>query len=676
MPPAGALLALLPSAVLHAVLVLGGLAWSPAVYNICRSHSLPLDCFGFVFRFGHHFAFNRWRYCRQAGSLCFVCSKLFVLPFIHFQPRSLPLLLVGKYIILTIRPGYSFAFCPTMERNYHHDALCHFVQMPVTYNMVQYLARESASVIHCDSSAVQGGGQQDAAAASIKGAGTLPPLPTLEEFICSLINRSHVETATLMTSLVYLARLRARLPPMARGMRCTPHRIFLATLIMAAKDVNDASPKNKHWARYTTVKGYPGFEFGVPEVNLMERQLLALLEWDVRVEEADLLDALDPFLAPIRERLVVLDIERGARVSELEARERAAKEREWAEQDQEKERKRCYEKECDSSANAGPVLEPLLAIVSPPLRPQSSQGDHCYYYCHTSPRYQPRARTSGASRRSTQSVSPPSVTELPLLGSSVSSRTTSSSSQSDQHAHRRGPYTRDASLVRSSRVSSWSPGMRADTDSPAMMSTAPTVDLDDATAGIYQDDYKYGGKGVHHMPYDCEYEAECGGRHDHGSGYAGDVSPAVRVADVDGDADALGSDDLEAEADTAVLVNCAAITTTTIAINNGKPSTKRQQRQLLNRKTIDGNGVPADPSGKTKSSLSLIDMASATLRPRAVPRVVEIPPSSNVSRKGKRSSMRAATGAAAGGSGGGAGSFIARWFGKGNAGVSEQAVVG
>lgn len=217
--------------------------------------------------------------------------------------------------------------------------------------------------------------------------------------------------------------------------------------------------------------------------------------------------------------------------------------------------------------------------------------------------------------------------------------------------------------------------MRADTDSPATMSTAPTVDLDDATAGIYQD-YKYGGKGVHHMPYDCECEAECGGRHDHGSGYAGDVSPAVRVADVDGDADALGSDDLEAEADTAVLVNCAAITTTTIAINNGKPSTKRQQRQLLNRKTIDGNGVPADSSGKTKSSLSLIDMASATLRPRAVPRVVEIPPSSNVSRKGKRLSMRAATGAAAGGSGGGAGSFIARWFGKGNAGVSEQAVVG
>ena len=103
-----------------------------------------------------------------------------------------------------------------------------------------------------------------------------------------------------MTSLVYLSRLQSRLPPVAKGMRCTVHRIFLASLILAAKSLNDSSPKNKHWARYTAVKGYEGFGFSLTEVNLMEKQLLNLLQWDLIVREDDLYTHLKPFLAPIR----------------------------------------------------------------------------------------------------------------------------------------------------------------------------------------------------------------------------------------------------------------------------------------------------------------------------------------------------------------------------------------
>jgi hypothetical protein len=125
-----------------------------------------------------------------------------------------------------------------------------------------------------------------------------------------------------MASLVYLGRLQERLPAVAKGMACTLHRIFLAALILAAKNLNDSSPKNKHWARYTTVRGYPQFGFSITEVNLMEKQMLFLLDWDLRIRNEDLYKSLDPFLTPIRQKLAVQERMRQQQV--LEMKQRAA----------------------------------------------------------------------------------------------------------------------------------------------------------------------------------------------------------------------------------------------------------------------------------------------------------------------------------------------------------------
>lgn len=187
---------------------------------------------------------------------------------------------------------------PSSEQN--QAALNYFVQLPVSRDMISYLANKASQVIRCEQTPEMNKHLPPTPPATPPQHAREPSLPSLEAFIISLVERSHVQVPTLMTSLVYLSRLKARLPPVAKGMRCTVHRIFLASLILAAKNLNDSSPKNKHWARYTAVRGYDNFGFSITEVNLMEKQLLFLLDWDLRINPEDLYYHLEPFLAPIR----------------------------------------------------------------------------------------------------------------------------------------------------------------------------------------------------------------------------------------------------------------------------------------------------------------------------------------------------------------------------------------
>ena len=182
-------------------------------------------------------------------------------------------------------------------------ALEHFIQLPVSPDMISYLASMASQVIRCEPSHLNMNLPPTPPTSPPQHTANLygePALPSLKEFITSLVERSHVQVSTLMSSLVYLSRLQSRLPPVAKGIPCTAHRISLASLILAAKNLNDSSPKNKQWASYSAVGGYENFGFSITEVNLMEKQLLYLLDWDLCINADDLYHHLEPFLAPIR----------------------------------------------------------------------------------------------------------------------------------------------------------------------------------------------------------------------------------------------------------------------------------------------------------------------------------------------------------------------------------------
>ncbi|KAG6132616.1 hypothetical protein E4U22_005367 [Claviceps purpurea] len=199
-------------------------------------------------------------------------------------------------------------------------ALEQFVYQPVSQEMVSFLAEAARNVIACDSTMMLSKTHPSPPSHKHRQQPShlpsTPPqspnceaadntLPSLEQFISQLVMSSNVQVPTLMSSLVYLTRLKSKLQPMARGLRCTTHRIFLASLILSAKYLNDSSPKNKHWANYThfTTDAY-SFGFNRTEVNLMEKQLLFLLDWDLRIHEQDLYRELESFLAPLRSRVV------------------------------------------------------------------------------------------------------------------------------------------------------------------------------------------------------------------------------------------------------------------------------------------------------------------------------------------------------------------------------------
>ncbi|KAI0807002.1 hypothetical protein C8Q74DRAFT_1225376 [Fomes fomentarius] len=101
------------------------------------------------------------------------------------------------------------------------------------------------------------------------------PKLQLADFIAHTLSTARLHTSLAFAALYLLQRLKARFPA-ARG--SSGHRLFISAFIIASKVYSDDAYSNKLWSHLT----HPLFP--LREINQMERDLCARLQWQLLID--------------------------------------------------------------------------------------------------------------------------------------------------------------------------------------------------------------------------------------------------------------------------------------------------------------------------------------------------------------------------------------------------------
>ncbi|KAI8896609.1 hypothetical protein BC833DRAFT_596905 [Globomyces pollinis-pini] len=102
----------------------------------------------------------------------------------------------------------------------------------------------------------------------------------LQPFLTNIMNRTRINTLTLITAFYYLDRLKQR-HPNCKGSPGAGHRLFLAAILIASKYLYDDTFDNCAWA--TVSSGL----FELQQVNHMEREMLGFLDYTLFINQHD-----------------------------------------------------------------------------------------------------------------------------------------------------------------------------------------------------------------------------------------------------------------------------------------------------------------------------------------------------------------------------------------------------
>jgi hypothetical protein len=100
-------------------------------------------------------------------------------------------------------------------------------------------------------------------------------------FVAYALHRTRMHTSVTFTTLYMLLRLKSRFPT-ARG--SSGHNLFLSAFMIASKLICDDAYSNKYWS--IVVQGI----FALREVNQMEREMCAYLDWELMLDPDHLAD--------------------------------------------------------------------------------------------------------------------------------------------------------------------------------------------------------------------------------------------------------------------------------------------------------------------------------------------------------------------------------------------------
>ncbi|KAJ7914026.1 hypothetical protein B0H13DRAFT_1611962 [Mycena leptocephala] len=98
--------------------------------------------------------------------------------------------------------------------------------------------------------------------------------------ISRVFQRASVDMRVILATLVYVCRAKPHLQISRPDW--IHHRVFLGTLVVASKYINDCTLRNIHWGECTGI-------FNEHDIGVMERDFLTVLDYELGVKEHDIM---------------------------------------------------------------------------------------------------------------------------------------------------------------------------------------------------------------------------------------------------------------------------------------------------------------------------------------------------------------------------------------------------